>query len=62
MESYGVFYAAINSYISRSIPICIKSISDFADQKKGDDYQQYSAYTSAAFSKELIENRLLFND
>ncbi|MFB5400603.1 phosphorylase family protein [Enterococcus faecalis] len=61
MESYGVFYAATNSYVSDTLPICIKSISDFADKQKGDDYQNYSAYTSACFAKMLMESYLPFD-
>lgn len=61
MESYGVFYAADNSYVSNTLPICIKSISDFADKEKGDNYQKYSAYTSASFAKLLLENYLSFS-
>lgn len=60
MESYGVFFASNNSYISRTIPICIKSVSDFADQRKSDNFQRYSAYTSAAFAKMLSETQLFF--
>lgn len=62
MESYGVFYAASNSFISHTTPICIKSISDFANERKGDEYQNYSAYTSAAFAKKIIETKLIFKD
>jgi nucleoside phosphorylase/CheY-like chemotaxis protein len=60
MESYGMFYAAINSNNLNTIPICIKSICDFADSKKGDDYQRYAAYTSANFMKYLVEEQLKF--
>ena len=44
--------------IIKSIPICLKSISDFADEKKGDGYQKYAAYTSAEFARYLIESVL----
>lgn len=44
---------------SGTIPICLKSISDFADEKKGDEYQKYAAYTSAEFARYLIEFVLL---
>lgn len=57
MESYGMFYAA--SYTNKNCkPICIKSICDFADQEKNDEYQEYAAYTSANFAKYCIENIL----
>ncbi|MCH4891401.1 response regulator [Acidaminobacter sp. JC074] len=58
MESYGMFYAAVNSLIKKPIPICMKSICDFADADKGDGYQNYAAYTSANFMKYFIESQL----
>lgn len=58
MESYGIFYAANYGLDNKTIPICLKSISDFADEKKGDGYQKYASYTSAEFTKYLIENVL----
>lgn len=54
MEAYGVFFAARSMCDSRPIAICIKSVSDFADDNKGDGYQPYAAYTSASFAKHLI--------
>ena len=60
MESYGVFFAANYGLDNKTIPICLKSISDFADEKKGDGYQRYAAYTSAEFAKYLIENVLVY--
>jgi len=60
MESYGIFFAANNSFVSNTLPLCIKSISDFADTKKGDAYQRYAAYTSSSFAKLLIEKYLPF--
>lgn len=61
MESYGVFYAANNMNAQKTIPICIKSICDFADNQKSDAYQDYAAYTSAEFTKFLVSNELDFN-
>ena len=58
MESYGVFWAARTLCDDNPIPICIKSISDFADREKSDDYQPYASYTSARFAKFLILNVL----
>lgn len=54
MEAYGVFFAARSLCDSQPIAICIKSVSDFADDDKGDGYQPYAAYTSANFAKYLI--------
>lgn len=58
MESYGVFWAARTLCDSQPIPICIKSVSDFADNDKGDSYQPYASYISANFAKHLILNVL----
>ena len=58
METYGVFFAARSLCNLQPIPICIKSVSDFADDDKGDGYQPYAAYTSANFAKHLILNVL----
>lgn len=61
MESYGLFYATKYGLDNRTIPICLKSISDFADKDKEDDYQKYAAYTSAEFAKYLIDFILVYN-
>lgn len=60
MESYGVFFAAKNAIVSGTIPICIKSICDFADADKGDSAQKYAAFTSTLFAKKMIEEDLEF--
>lgn len=49
MEAYAVFYAAANCSKPRPTPFILKSICDFADFKKVDDYQEYAAYTSAQY-------------
>lgn len=60
MESYGVFYSASNSSRPKPIVISIKSISDFADEHKSDNFQEYSAYTSAQFAYKIIMNDLVY--
>lgn len=47
MEAYGVMYAAANASEPRPYPFSMKSICDFADAKKGDSLQEYSAHVSA---------------
>jgi nucleoside phosphorylase len=49
METYGVFFAAENSSQPRPIPLSIKSVCDFADKDKSNDYQSYAAFTSAQY-------------
>lgn len=51
MESYGVMAAAS----SCGIPgLAIKSVCDYADAEKHDGWQDYAAYTSAAYFMQLI--------
>ena len=59
MEAYGVFYSAANSMSPKPIAISIKSVCDFADEHKSDNYQEYSAYTSAQFAFRLLLNELI---
>lgn len=56
METYGVYYAAKNARQPIPKPVSIKSICDFADQHKGDDFQKYAAYTSCAFINLILIN------
>lgn len=49
METYSVYYAANYSTDPKPKVISIKSICDFGDQNKNDDYQKYAAFTSANF-------------
>ncbi|MDP1800841.1 MAG: response regulator [Bacteroidota bacterium] len=59
METYGVYYAANNC--SRPKPtavISIKSVSDFANMQKSDNYQNYASYTSAAFAYRFFTEKI----
>lgn len=47
MEAYGVVVACKGSGQPRPIPLVMKSVCDFADKDKDDDYQEYAAFTSA---------------
>ena len=59
MESYGMFYAACCAIKPLpQIVASIKSVSDFADIKKNDNYQEYASYTSAALLKHILINEL----
>lgn len=61
MEGYGMFFAANNSAHPRPEYVClIKSVSDFADAAKSDNYQDYCMYTSAAFAAHIILNELSY--
>ena len=58
MESYGVVYAATNASEPKPYPIIIKSVCDFANSEKSDDFQKFAAYTSSEFAKLLVEDYL----
>ncbi|RYE59538.1 MAG: hypothetical protein EOP48_00545 [Sphingobacteriales bacterium] len=59
METYGVFYTAKNCSKPRPLSVMsFKSLSDFGDKHKSDDYQKYCAYTSANFAYHFILNEL----
>ncbi|MGJ4899829.1 hypothetical protein ACQR2B_32930 [Bradyrhizobium oligotrophicum] len=47
MEAYGLFAAAMSAEFPRPTPLTIKSVCDFADEQKSDEFQKYAAYTSA---------------
>lgn len=47
MEVYGVYLAAMICPAPRPRVIAMKSICDFGDSQKGDEFQAYAAYTSA---------------
>ena len=53
METFGVFYSANNGFNPKPKALSIKSVCDFGDKNKSDDFQQYAAYTSARFLYEF---------
>ena len=58
MESYAVVYAANHASEPKPAPIIVKSVCDFANSEKSDDYQRYAAYSSCEFAKYLYEKIL----
>jgi nucleoside phosphorylase len=56
MEAYAIFHAAHLASLPRPRVLVAKSISDFADRDKNDDWQQYAAFTSARFVYEFFTN------
>ena len=58
MEGYGVAYAASHSVEPKPHIIIAKSVCDFADERKNDNYQKFAAYTSCGFIRDLLENVL----
>ena len=62
MESYAVVYAANHASDPKPMPIIAKSVCDFADAGKSDDYQRFAAYSSCEFAKFLYEKILPMDD
>jgi nucleoside phosphorylase/CheY-like chemotaxis protein len=58
MEAYGVMTAGEYASGPRPKIFCAKSVCDFADEHKSDDYQAYAAYTSAAFVYRFVLDEL----
>jgi nucleoside phosphorylase len=56
MESYGVFHSTTIGPEPRPRVLVAKSISDFADHRKNDKWQEYAAFTSARFVFEFFTN------
>ncbi|MBR5365629.1 MAG: hypothetical protein IK132_05260 [Clostridia bacterium] len=58
MESYAVVYAALHAPEPRPLPLVVKSVCDYANSEKSDQYQKFAAYTSCEFAKLLYEKYL----
>ena len=58
MESYSVLYAAENATKPKPKALIVKSICDYADSEKSDQYQRFAAYTSSGYVKYLLEKCL----
>jgi hypothetical protein len=55
MEAYGLFTAAETAPRPKPLALCIKSVVDYGDSEKSDDFQDYGAFISARFAKTIIE-------
>lgn len=55
MEIFGVYYAARWSVSPKPKYIALKSVCDFADVDKNDNYHAYASYTSASLFVELAK-------
>jgi nucleoside phosphorylase/CheY-like chemotaxis protein len=58
MEVYGVFVAAADGLKPRPKFFSLKSVVDFGDSAKNDDYHAYGAFTSASVLKLFVETYL----
>ncbi len=55
MEIYGVYYAAKWAIRPRPLFVAIKSVCDYADAEKNDDFHEYAAYTSVKVFEKLAK-------
>jgi len=58
MESYALYVSAYEALAPKPSYFSLKSVVDFADSKKSDDFHDYAAYTSAAALKLFTEKYL----
>ena len=58
MESYAVMYAVREAPAPKPRGLVIKSVCDYANEEKSDQYQRFAAFTSAQFAKLLYEEFL----
>lgn len=54
MECYGLYYAAENHAGAPVRVLCVKTVSDLADEVKSDDLQPYGSNISAGFALEVL--------
>lgn len=62
MEAYALFSAAEISSRPKPLPFCVKSVVDFGDIKKSDDFQFFGCYASAQVAKTILEKLLDLNE
>jgi len=58
METYSLFASAVEAKLPRPTAFSLKSVVDFGDTSKDDDYQSYASYTSAQALKLFMEQYL----
>jgi nucleoside phosphorylase len=58
METYGVYRAAHDTISPPPLFVAMKSVCDYGDSRKGDDWQDWAAHTSAMFLMLLLRNEM----
>lgn len=58
MEAYGVMSAAFYAGGHRPLVLVLKSVCDFADPTKNNEWQKYAAYTSVAYLDRVLRNHV----
>lgn len=62
MEVYGVYYAANWAISPRPKFIAIKSVCDYADAEKNDDFHDYAAYTSVKVFEKMAKEYFVYGE
>ena len=58
MEVYGLFAATAEASEPRPKPFAMKTVVDFGDSAKHDEYQTYGSFVSAGLLKCFVEDHL----
>lgn len=60
MEAYGFYDACINTFVTKPKFMCLKSVSDYCNGEKGDDFHQVCSYISAVTTRRIITQYIDF--
>lgn len=60
MEIFGVYYACEYALLPKPQFVALKSVCDFADEEKNDQYHKYASYTSAEVAMVAVKNYFVF--
>lgn len=58
MEAYSVMIAAEFSE-GKTIPLIVKSVQDFANKEKDEEYRKFACFSSARYFFKMCEDRLI---
>lgn len=61
MESYAIFLGAEEASEPRPKALVVKSVCDYGNEAKSDEYQALAAYTSSRFAEYLLTKELDFS-
>ncbi|QDW25253.1 response regulator [Pedobacter sp. KBS0701] len=56
MEGYGLMCAADSVAAPKPTALCIKTVVDFGDKGKSDDFHDFGCYASAMIAKKILED------
>lgn len=62
MEVYGVYYVASRFYQNSNSFFSMKSVTDFGDEMKSDNFRNYASNTSALVIEEFLKSRVFSKD